>query len=147
MKLELQMPHAGRMRLLDRVLMADAESLSAELEIRAADLFERDGGVGAWVGIEYMGQAIAAWSGHQGQARGEPPKIGFLLGVRRYDCARAQFRVGDRLRVDVQRKFQAENGLGQFECCISIGAERVASATLTVYQPGDATAVLQGGGE
>jgi predicted hotdog family 3-hydroxylacyl-ACP dehydratase len=145
MTFELLLPHGGRMRLLDRVLAADAESLTAELQIRAAELFERDGGVGSWVGIEYMGQAIAAWAGHQGRSRGEPPKIGFLLGVRRYDCARAQFRVGERLRVDVQRRFQADNGLGQFDCCIWIGAQRVATAILTVYQPDDATAVLQGG--
>ncbi len=56
-------PHAGPMVLLDRVISVDEDSLLAEVRIRSDSLFCNIDGVGAWVGIEYMAQAIGAWRG------------------------------------------------------------------------------------
>ena len=78
-------PHAGAMLLLDRVVSADADNLLAEVRIRSDSLFCNGDGVGVWVGIEYMAQAIAAWAGYIARSRGEPVKLGFLLGTRRYE--------------------------------------------------------------
>ncbi len=138
-------PHAGAMILLDRPLDGDADNLACEVTIPPSGLFCRDGGVGNWVGLEYMAQAVAAWAGWQARLRGESPKIGFLLGSRRYECARPQFKTGEVLRVDVHRVYQADNGLSQFDCRIQIAGDTVASATLTVFEPKDAAAFLQTG--
>ena len=54
------LPHSGPMVLLDRVIAADEESLCAEVRIRENSLFCNADGVGAWVGLEYMAQAIGA---------------------------------------------------------------------------------------
>lgn len=131
-------PHSGPMCLLDRALSADGDSLSAELTICSDSLFAQDGQVGGWVGIEYMAQAIAAWAGWQARERGEAPKLGFLLGSRRYDCSRASFHLGELLRIHVRCQFHADNGLGQFDCRIEIGTDTVASAALTVFEPANA---------
>ena len=53
-----------------------------ELVVPEAGLFVEDGQVPAWVGIEYMAQAIAAWAGCRARAAGKPPQLGFLLGSR-----------------------------------------------------------------
>jgi predicted hotdog family 3-hydroxylacyl-ACP dehydratase len=128
-------PHGGRMRLLDRVLEGDADSLLAEVTLREDSLFFADGVVGGWVGIEFMAQAVAAWAGWHARLRGETPKVGFLLGTRRYECSRPVFKVGECLRINVHCKFSADNGLGQFDCTITIGTETVATAALTVFEP------------
>lgn len=140
-------PHAGRMSLLTGLLKAEAESLTAEVRIGPDDLFydAQLGGVGAWLGIEYMAQAVAAWAGLQGRQKGEPPKIGFLLGSRKYTASRAVFAAGDVLRVQVRREFQADNGLGQFEGQICIGEDVVAQARLTVFGPPDPQRFLRDG--
>ena len=78
-------PHAGSMVLLDRVISVEENSLCAEVGIRSDSLFCNADGVGAWVGIEYMAQAIGAYAGYRARLRGEPVKIGFLLGTRRYE--------------------------------------------------------------
>jgi predicted hotdog family 3-hydroxylacyl-ACP dehydratase len=140
-------PHAGPMVLLDRVISVDEDSLLAEVCIRSGSLFCSGGGVGAWVGIEYMAQAIGAWAGYTAQLRGEPVKLGFLLGTRRYECRRPIFLLGSVLRVHVQRLFQNENGLGSFECSIDNEEGRVATATVTVFQPTNVDDFLQGGSE
>ncbi|HEY0954690.1 MAG TPA: hotdog family protein [Roseateles sp.] len=137
-------PHAGPMCLLDRVLAAERERLSAEVVVPAQGLFSHDGGVGAWVGIEYMAQAVAAWAGWQARAAGEPPRIGLLLGTRRYRCGVPRFMVGQRLRIDIERAYQADNGLGQFDCRIHADGVELASATLTVFGPEDPSAFLNG---
>ena len=140
-------PHAGPMVLLDRVISVDEDSLCAEVSIRSNTLFCGPDGVGAWVGIEYMAQAIAAWAGYTAQLRGEPVKLGFLLGTRRYESSRPIFVLGSVLRVHVQRLFQNENGLGLFECFIDNEEGRVASATVTVFQPPNVDDFLQGSSE
>src|SRR5262245_37940259 len=128
-------PQTGPMVLLDRVISVDGDSLLAEVCIRSNSLFCDVDGVGAWVGIEYMAQAIAAWAGYTGRLRGEPVKIGFLLGTRRYECSRPVFELGSVLRIHIECVFQNENGLGSFECFIDNEEERVATATVTVFQP------------
>ena len=140
-------PHSGAMSWLDRVIEADAESLLAEATVRADHLLLRDGQLGAAAGVEYMAQAAAAWAGwqrHASATEGGAARIGFLLGTRRYQCSRAAFRVGDVLRVSVQRLFQADNGLGQFECVIRIDGAEVARASLNVFGPDDPEAFLTG---
>jgi predicted hotdog family 3-hydroxylacyl-ACP dehydratase len=132
-------PHTGPMVLLDRVVAADEENLCAEVRIRADSLFFDGSGVGAWVGLEYMAQAIAAYAGFTARLRGEPVKLGFLLGARRYECSRPMFALGSVLHVHVRRVLQSESGLGSFECRIDNDRkQRLATATLTVFQPADA---------
>lgn len=137
-------PHAGRMCLLDKAVDGDAESLNCEVTIKEDDLFFANGGVDAWVGIEYMAQAVAAWAGWRARLRGEKPRIGFLLGSRRYECKSPRFVLGDNLQVGVHRQFQADNGIGQFDCWIAIAGQTVAQATLTVFEPVSADDFLMG---
>ena len=137
-------PHAGKMCLLDKAIDGDAESLRCEVTVKEDGLFFADGGVDAWVGIEYMAQAVAAWAGWRARLLGEVPKIGFLLGSRRYECNRPRFALGDNLQVRVHRQFQADNGIGQFDCRIAIAGHDVAHATLTVFEPGSADDFLNG---
>ena len=130
-------PHDGAMALLDRVLSVGPETLVAEVTITPASLFFEDGGVGAWVGIEYMAQAIAAHAGHAAVARGEPVQIGYLLGTRRYHSTVPVFALGSVLQVQVQRAVQGENGLSAFDCRIVDAANGAveATGTITVFQP------------
>lgn len=130
-------PHGDPMSLLGRLVSADAETLCAELSIGPATLFCDGSEVGAWVGVEYMAQAVAAHAGYCAHLRGEPVRVGFLLGTRSYQCSRPGFAVGMVLRVHAQRALQGENGLGAFECRIddAVTGAQIASATLTVFQP------------
>ena len=146
------LPHSGTMLLLDRVLRADADNLCAELKIVGTTLFCDGSGVGSWVGIEYMAQAIAAHAGYAAHLRGEPTKVGLLLGARRYEAMRPSFAVGSVLHIHVQRILQGENGLGAFECRIdamsddmsATAVSTLATATVTVYQPANVNDFLKG---
>jgi predicted hotdog family 3-hydroxylacyl-ACP dehydratase len=128
-------PHSGPMVLLDRVILADEESLCAEVRIRSDSLFCVAGNVDAWVGLEYMAQAIGAYAGYTARLRGEPVKLGYLLGTRCYECTRPVFTVGTVLRIHVKRVLQSENGMGSFECRIDDENGQLATANLAVYQP------------
>lgn len=135
-------PHAESMVLLDRVLAADEKSLCAEVTIQPNSLFCGPNGVGAWVGIEYMAQAIAAYAGYQANLRGESVKMGFLLGTRQYESHCTFFSPMTTLQIKVQHILQTDNGLGSFECAIYNQQTELAKATLTVFQPDDVTKFL-----
>ncbi|PWF41555.1 ApeP family dehydratase [Massilia glaciei] len=143
------LPHDGPMILLDRVLSAGADDLCAEVGIRADTLFCDGAGVGSWIGIEYMAQAIAAHSGFQAHLLGSEVEVGFLLGARRYVCGRGTFALGSVLHVFVHRALQGDNGLSAFECRIEDAAngEVVATATVTVYLPKNLNEYLQRGAQ
>lgn len=142
------LPHAGQMVLLDRLVRADEGSLCAEVRIGPASLFYDGHGVGAWVGIEYMAQAVAAHAGYAAWHRGEAAKVGFLLGARRYEASLPAFMAGSVLHVHVQPVMQGENGLGAFECRIDdvscAPGVTVANATVTVFQPKNISDFLDG---
>lgn len=144
-------PHSGAMLLLDSALQADEESLLAQVRIHAGSQFAGEDGVGSWVGVEYMAQAVAAHAGYLAQLKGEPVKPGLLLGSRRYSTTQPLFPLGAVLHVQVRQVLRGDNGLGAFDCTIRLAgaeneavAEPVASATLTVFQPDDVNEFLQG---
>ena len=130
-------PHSDRMVLLDRIVAADRESLCAETIVREDSLFYSDGGVGAWVGLEYMAQTIAAYAGYLAYLRGEPIKPGFVLGTRRFESLGSMFPLGSVLRIYATRVLQNDSGLGSFDCRIETTGGTLATASLTVYQPAD----------
>lgn len=147
-------PHSSAMVLLDRVVSADHDNLCAEVRIHANSMLASQQGVGAWVGIEYMAQAIAAHAGWKGRLLGEPARVGFLLGSRKYQASVPYFVPGSVLRVHVHRVLQGENGLGAFDCRIELAAApgqlpeqapALATATVTVFQPHNVNQFLEDG--
>jgi predicted hotdog family 3-hydroxylacyl-ACP dehydratase len=141
-------PHADPMVLLDRVVSFGNEDLCAEVAIRPDSLFCGEEGVGAWVGIEYMAQAIAAHAGYEQKLHGLPIRIGFLLGTRRYDANCSFFTAGSVLHVHVHRVLLNENGLGSYECRIETKKENentvLATAMVTVFQPANIEGFIEG---
>lgn len=128
--------HRGAMSLLSRLVAVDADHALAEVDVGPCSAFARDDGVPAWVGIEYMAQAVAAWAGAQARAAGREPAVGYLLGSRRYSARQAVFVHGRTLRIGVRRELIADNGLGQFACDIrDPSGACIAEAMVSVYEP------------
>ncbi len=73
-------PHRGTMSWLDRILSVDTERVVAEADIAEDSLFLRDGQLAAWIGIEYMAQAIAAWAGQRARREGRSHHAGLPGG-------------------------------------------------------------------
>lgn len=128
-------PHRAGMSLLTSVERHDGESIVARVRVPAQGLFATPGGVPAWVGIEYMAQAIAAWSGARARAGGGSPRIGLLLGSRCYAAATPLFEEGAELLVHAQCELMGENGLGMFDCRIEQDGRVLASGRLSVFEP------------
>lgn len=138
------LPHAGAMRLLDTLLHADDQHAVARTCVRADSLFAAGDGIPAWVGIEFMAQTIAAWAGARARRAGAAPNIGFLLGSRRYECDVASFPFGSVLTMTARVELIGDNGLGMFACTLALDGREVARANISVFQPADPRAFLEG---
>ena len=108
-------------------------------------LFVGSDGVPAWVGIEYMAQAIAAWAGCRARSAGNAPAIGVLLGTRRFTSSCPHFPCGSELQVRASCELMADNGLGMFACQILIDDQVCCQANVSVFEPADALAYLESG--
>lgn len=140
--LDQVLPHRETMRWLDRLLSNDGDTVIVEALVRETHVLAVDQGVPAWAGIEYMAQAIATWAGCRALANNEPIKIGFLLGTRKYQCIHEFFSIGQRLVIHAHCELFADNGLGMFSCKIMEGEMQVAIASLSVYEPPNASEFL-----
>lgn len=133
------LPHNDPMILLDKLIFADDEKTHCQVFISEKSPFydETTQAVAAWVGIEYMAQAIAAWSGHRSFLKNETPQIGFLLGSRRYNSDVASFKKGQCLDIYTEKLLENE-GMGAVACSITCEGETLATAQLNVFSPNKA---------
>ena len=137
-------PHGLPMSLLDAIEAWSQHSITAIVTIRRDSMFCESAGVPAWVGVEYMGQAIAAWAGIQAREAGNPVKIGFLVSARRYETGRSHFPVGAQLKICATQVTDNISGLGVFECQIEYDGEMI-TAKLNVFMPDDVDQFLSEG--
>lgn len=129
-------PHQGPMCLLDTLVERGEEHLVAAVTPRRDDLFATADGIPGWVGIEWLAQAVAAWSGGRAKAAGGTPRIGFLLGGRRYDCRVEHFGFDIPVRVEITLDYLADNGLAAFRGCLrDAEGQPLAEARLNVFEP------------
>ena len=138
------LPHRPPMLLVDRLLEDDAEMVRVEVTVRPDGLFVTGEGMPAWVGIELMAQTVASWAGLRAHESGEPVRLGFLLGTRKYECTLAHFPLGGRLEIEARQELVAENGLAVFACKIFLGTDLIASASLNAFQPPNVDEYLRG---
>lgn len=128
------LPHDYPMILIEGIVSCREHGLTASVTVRPDSLFIEPEGIPSWVGIEYMGQAIAAHAGICARRDGQPVRIGFLVGTRRYDPGCSHFPLGVTLDVVVDAITSNVTGLRVFECSIT-GAGISARANLNVYMP------------
>jgi predicted hotdog family 3-hydroxylacyl-ACP dehydratase len=126
------LPHTGEMIWIDKVLAWDEDSVTAELTVRGDMLFGDSGTAPAWAGIEYMAQTIGLYAGLHARRAGEPVRLGFLLGTRRFESNEPAFRIGTVLTVRAEKRMQDEH-LAVFDCRIT-GDHVKVGAVLNVYQ-------------
>jgi predicted hotdog family 3-hydroxylacyl-ACP dehydratase len=145
-RVEALLPQSQNMVLLDSVLEVGDDHIVVELTVRDDGLFSSpDHTVPAWVGMEYMAQAIAAFSGYNRKCRGEEIGLGFLLGTRHYQCSAGSFPCGTRLMVRAEKVIEAANDMSVFDCAIE-GDNIQARSMLNVLLPQDSTKFLAGKG-
>ena len=135
-------PHGGKMSLLDAIVDYGEDWFHAEVHITPESMFADSNGVPAWIGLEYMAQAISAWAGLQQRQQGGIPKIGLLLGSRKYSSSTDYFALGQILSIKVRLEMLGVNGLNVFNCDLQ-GEGVTASAIVNVFQPDDAEKFLK----
>lgn len=135
-RIEEIVAHRDRMQLLDELISYDESHIAVSVTIRPDTEFcAPDVGVPAWVGVEYMAQAVGAFSGIEEVQLGKAVQIGLLLGTRRYECAVTDFPVGARLVVRAELQLRDDTNLVVFLCSIDMNGERVARADIKAIRP------------
>jgi predicted hotdog family 3-hydroxylacyl-ACP dehydratase len=133
------LPHTGKMRLVDEVLSYEGETARLRLVVRNDGVFNDpalDGDIPAYIGIEYMAQAVAANIGLSLQRDGDRKRTGFLLGTRSYESNVGSFKPGAELFITAERVLNSPEGLGVFDCTI-VGSGVSVSAKINGFLPKD----------
>ncbi len=140
---EALLPHAAPMILIDGVAPQGSESTRSVVRIGEDSMFyEEPHGVPSYFGIEYIAQTVAAHAGLRALREGEPVRVGFLLGTRRYRCAETWFRLGANLTIVVSTVLEMAD-LSKFRGVISDQLRgEIADCAVTVYlRPGSGPAL------
>lgn len=133
--------HRGPMLLLDEVVHLDHQRIEVRLIVRQDGLFDSAGHVPAWIGVEYMAQAMSALNGYRLRQRGQAIRLGFLAGTQAFRSNVHHFSCGEELYVSAQSELETEEGLGAFNCRIESRQGSLANvlceAQVNAYAPDD----------
>ena len=77
------LPHSGHMVLLDCITEYGDDYLHATAHVGEKHILLQAGSLPVLAGMEIMAQGIAALAGCHAHNRGEPVRLGFLLGTRK----------------------------------------------------------------
>ena len=106
------LPHSGEMVFIEEILGVSDTGLECRVLPNASHL--RLAGysspiaqdvVPAWIGIEYLSQAAAAFSASSAGAQTEAG--GLVLSLRRFECSESYFRLGEALLLTVELEASA----------------------------------------
>lgn len=134
------LPHRTPLLLIDRVLVADAETTRCRVTVgEQCSLFRQaDGSYPNSLFIEFMAQTVGVFAGIRDSESGIGPRVGFLLGSRKVQLHKKTLAEGDVFDIDTRCLFFGQEELpSQFECRVLENNTEVASAVLTVYRPRD----------
>ena len=110
--------HKSPMLLLDEIVDKDGE-FNAIVKHQYPSIFSQgDGSVPNWIAIEYMAQAISAYSGVRHLDNNEDIEYGLLLSVRNYHSSVVSFKLSQKIFINVNEIFKNENGIATFDCII-----------------------------
>ena len=118
--------HRGPAVLLESILEVSPTRCIASVRLEpGAWYLQADGTAPAWVGLEWMAQAAAAFSGHRHREAGREPRLGFLVPA---------FPVGLELEVEAEALFLDDSGPGAFTCEVRHKGETLARARLKAIE-------------
>jgi len=140
-------PHQPPMRLIDEIISAADDRVCVAAQITRDNIFfdPAEGGVPAWVGIEYMAQAAAVWVGRHCEQLGRPIQPAFLISSRQLTAEVPVFAEGEALRITVIAAL-VEPPIVAFRGSITIeSGQKLVEAIFSAYQPEDVTDYLNKG--
>ena len=127
--------HRDLMLLLDTLVESGDDGVICEWQVNIDDPFvEKDLGVPAYVGIEFMAQCVAVYAGARARIVGLGPPLGFLLGARHFKSSVSNYEIGERYRATCQELIRDDSGMGSYACSILHGDVKVAEARLAVFE-------------
>jgi predicted hotdog family 3-hydroxylacyl-ACP dehydratase len=124
------------MILIDRLVAVSGQEGICEVTVTPQSMFLEASGVPAFVGLEYMAQAVAAYGGYQSYLANEPITIGLLLGTRHLAVYCQFFALGQILHIQVVHVW-GKHELMRFRCSITSATTGtlLQQAELNVFKP------------
>ncbi|MFL0809881.1 MAG: hypothetical protein K6L76_05650 [Agarilytica sp.] len=137
--------HRPPMLLIDGLLDYGDDYAKTFINHYTPSIFANSNGdVPNWVGIEYMAQAIAVFAGLEHKKLGLDPKIGFLMGTRKYTPFVDVFKKGQYIEITATRQYLSdEDRIALFQCTISAAGQHLAEADIKAIQPDDPKTLFQ----
>ena len=130
------LPHDTPLALVDKLIDVQELSIHCQVIISDKNVFfnHETNTIPALVGIEFMAQSVAGWSGYHAWKKGNKSPIGFLLGSRKYKAECSEFQQGDTLDIFAEQILE-NNGMAVFSCYIECNGQQIASSQLNVFVP------------
>jgi len=137
-RLEDLLPHSPPMIMLAELISVDVPGEASAVPDTSPGCIFYDPelkGVPACAALEYMAQTMALAVGVERRRRGQPPKVGFVLGTRRMEVKVATFKSGIRYVANAKCVYD-DDKFASFDCSITEpDGATVAAASFTAYQP------------
>lgn len=129
--------HGDKIILIDEITYFDIEKISSKTIIKADNDFLQDNVFPTYKSIEMMAQTLGVYQGKLAELRGLKPRIGFLLGCRKFEIFKSALQINDVIKINAVQSIQDESGFGVYDCEMFCNDELAARASLNVLSPDD----------
>jgi predicted hotdog family 3-hydroxylacyl-ACP dehydratase len=94
------LPHDHPMIMVDKLVSSDNKSAVIEVTIKDNYPFT-NGKIGTWIGLEFMAQSAAVLAKISNLDDGEEPRLGFLVGTRKFIANLPEFIPRQKVLISV----------------------------------------------
>lgn len=135
MSVKRYLMHADDMVLVDEILEFGAGRIVSSSLIKPTTPFLQDGELGIHKSIEMMAQTLGVYQGKIAELSDKKPRLGFLLGCRKFHIYIQSLKIGDLARIVAKESLQDESGFGVYDCELFVNGALGAKASLNVFSP------------
>ncbi len=131
------LPHRGRMLFIDSIDRIESTHAMTHSVVRPDNPFLETDVLNRCALIEYMAQTVAALQGHRFLKDGGPVRVGFLIGIDRFEVTHeTKVTTGTTLTVSID-ELSASGDFGSYACEVRCGDITLATGIVKVFSSGD----------
>lgn len=135
MSVKKYLMHADDIVLIDEVIEFKQGSIVSLTYIKPSTAFLENGELAIHKSIEMIAQTLGVYQGKLAELAGKKPRLGFLLGCRKFHIYVSSLKIGDKVQIVAKESLQDEAGFGVYDCELFANDKLGVKASLNVFSP------------
>ena len=127
--------HSGNMQFIDDIIKITDHNIICQSVIKPHNPYwdHKSNCLPSWIGIEFMAQSIAIWSGYHYYISNQKIPMGLLLGTRNYNSYTHKFNLDETIIMQAELLIKNVSSAA-FNCSIHAQEHLLAESQINIFE-------------